>query len=356
MGKGKPSEAPAAPDQAVPPPAEAGVCVICSEVIDKGDEEFMEGKQAGFGPAERQNETLIAVCAAYCCRQVLCALKRCCSGLTGAPGALLVPSASPLRPAARRLRPPLSQSVCPFSRVDWSSLSLQLAAHAAAAGACTWTAELATWKSTSVSLFVLQAAGTGLRHCFPVLRGRCASQAVVTVAPEVPEKQLPGMCLVSGGLNGRGTHVPTPTPVAGMQMLSITCLPPAERDKTSSVCVQKYKASKLRGLFACCQDAGVAVRLLPSPFAGVLGSQLRGSRLGKFIATGHCTWRQSVPCRLPAWLQTLVSKRPKYFFSNEGVKCPRKAGSGVQTVPGSKKSKEKAKVVAGGCPGTCIGE
>lgn len=131
MGKGKPSEAPAAPDQAVPPPAEAGVCVICSEVIDKGDEEFME---------------------------VGC------------------------------------------SRCGRWSLHMD--------------------------------CGVGYLEEY------------------------------------------------------------IKRDKTSSVCVQKYK--------------------------------------------------------------TLVSKRPKYFFSNEGVKCPRKAGSGVQTVPGSKKSKEKAKVVAGGCPGTCI--
>lgn len=52
MGKAKPSEAPAAPDQAVPPPAEAGVCVMCSEVIDK-DEEFIEGEQGRLEPQRR---------------------------------------------------------------------------------------------------------------------------------------------------------------------------------------------------------------------------------------------------------------------------------------------------------------
>ncbi|KAL4447343.1 hypothetical protein ABPG77_007376 [Micractinium sp. CCAP 211/92] len=53
--------------------------------------------------------------------------------------------------------------------------------------------------------------------------------------------------------------------------------------------------------------------------------------------------------------KTLVTKRPKYFFSSEGVRCPRKAGaSGKQLVPGSRKSKDKANVVACSCPGTCI--
>lgn len=77
------------------------------------------------------------------------------------------------------------------------------------------------------------------------------------------------------------------------------------------------------------------------------------------LSIGSCTH----PTGCPLTLQVLVHKRPKYFMSSEGVKCPRTAGSGggdggaAGNSKGTKSSKGKgAAVVAGGCPGTCVGK
>ena len=70
---------------------------------------------------------------------------------------------------------------------------------------------------------------------------------------------------------------------------------------------------------------------------------------------------------LPAARRVLVRKRPTYFYSSEGVPCPRRGDGGKQgggggahaAAAGSKGSKggkgKGAVVTSTSCPGICIG-
>lgn len=106
MGKSKPSGAPPPPSEAVPAPAEAGVCAICYEVIEK-NEEFMEGMQTRLGPHGAQCNGLIAGCAARCTDQVNTVVDSYRSMFV-----LALPVQCGLAAAVtagRKLRPPLSR-------------------------------------------------------------------------------------------------------------------------------------------------------------------------------------------------------------------------------------------------------
>ncbi len=147
---------------------------------------------------------------------------------------------------------------------------------------------------------------------------------------------------------------PSDSPAPLRLQVTCNCCPsplPARRARQLQLCVRAKVQGKPAALLAALDLS------MPRSWVDVPGSQ-RGAATAPRYGVAHGT--SACPaalllCSRP--VQTLVTKRPKYFFSSEGVRCPRKAGaSGKQLVPGSKKSKDKANVVACGCSGTCIGE